>query len=341
MFFIYVIALVIALYSYGREQAAIKLHHTRAEQKLKEPAAVGAGTSSGDAPLAVADPPMEEETAAGAEGPDASGGTPAAPANSEKARKHAAQARKWFGATQTLVWLGLIFHLGAIVTRGMSAGRFPLGNLYEYMLMITFVAMLITAVIVQVKRTNAVWPWVLTPILLLSFYGATKLYSSSAPVVPALQSFWLPIHVTVVSVGASIGLVSGVFSLLYLLRLWQPAGQEHGPLSGLLRPLPKADVLDRVAYRLAVATVPVLGLGIIFGAIWAETAWGRPWGWDPKETFSFITWVLYCAYLHARATVGWRVVAAWINILALAAMIFNLFFINLVVSGLHSYAGLN
>ena len=108
------------------------------------------------------------------------------------------------------------------------------------------------------------------------------------------------------------------------------------------KPLPSAKTLDAIAYRTIIVTVPVFGLGIVLGAIWAESAWGRFWAWDPKETVSLITWMLYAAYLHARATAGWRdAKAAWINILGLATMVFNLFFINLVVSGLHSYAGLN
>ena len=92
---------------------------------------------------------------------------------------------------------------------------------------------------------------------------------------------------------------------------------------------------------MAVVTLPTLGLGIVLGAIWAEAAWGRFWGWDPKETVSFATWILYAAYLHARATPSWAKFAPWINVVALSTMIFNLFFINMVVSGLHSYAGLN
>ena len=103
--------------------------------------------------------------------------------------------------------------------------------------------------------------------------------------------------------------------------------------------LPSADKIDRIAYQLAVWCLPVFGLGIVLGALWAESAWGRPWGWDPKETFSLITWVMYAAYLHIRATPAWRKTAAWINIVALGTMLFNLFVINLVVSGLHSYAG--
>ena len=137
-------------------------------------------------------------------------------------------------------------------------------------------------------------------------------------------------------------MVSGVASLLYLLRMWQPVGKEHGFFGSVAKPLPSAKTLDAIAYRTIIVTVPVFGLGIVLGAIWAESAWGRFWAWDPKETVSLITWMLYAAYLHARATAGWRdAKAAWINILGLATMVFNLFFINLVVSGLHSYAGLN
>ena len=168
------------------------------------------------------------------------------------------------------------------------------------------------------------------------------MYVDSAPVVPALQSYWRAIHVGTVSIGASVGMVSGVASLLYLLRMWQPVGEETGYFGARAKPLPSAKALDASAYRSVIITVPLFGLGIVLGAIWAEAAWGRFWGWDPKETVSFITWILYAAYLHARATAGWRdSKAAIINIVALATMIFNLFFINLVVSGLHSYAGLN
>lgn len=103
-----------------------------------------------------------------------------------------------------------------------------------------------------------------------------------------------------------------------------------------------SELLDRVAYRTTVVGFPLFSIGVICGAIWAEAAWGRFWGWDPKETVSFISWVLYAAYLHARATAGLKnMLAAWINVAALATMLFNMFAINYVVSGLHSYAGLN
>ena len=100
------------------------------------------------------------------------------------------------------------------------------------------------------------------------------------------------------------------------------------------------DVLDRLAYRSTVFAFPLFTIGIICGAIWAEAAWGRFWGWDPKETVAFVSWVVFAAYLHARATAGWRGrPAAWINSLGFALTVFNLFFINLVTTGMHSYAG--
>lgn len=234
--------------------------------------------------------------------------------------------------TTALVWLGVVIQFVSIILRGLSTGRFPFGNMYEYISMIAAFTMLIAAFVITRTKIVSLWPWLLAPIVALMFYGGTQLYVSAGPLNPALKSFWLPFHVSCVSIGASIGMFSGVASILYLLKRWKP---DVFPLSIL----PSADTIDRVAYQLAVWCLPVFGLGIILGALWAESAWGRPWGWDPKETFSLITWVMYAAYLHVRATPAWRKIAAWINIVALGTMLFNLFVINLVVSGMHSYAG--
>ncbi|WJZ01572.1 c-type cytochrome biogenesis protein CcsB [Corynebacterium freiburgense] len=251
-------------------------------------------------------------------------------------------SEKTAGMTQTLIWLGLIIHGVSVVLRGLSANRFPWGNLYEYVATTTLIAMAVAAFIIQKRELRALWPWILTPVLALLFYNGTVLYSESAPVVPALRSFWLPFHVSVVSIGAGVGLISGAASLAYILRNKQPQGEETGIFGKLAKPLPSAKTLDMVAYRCGIWALPVFGLGIVLGALWAEAAWGRFWGWDPKETVSFVTWMLYAAYLHARSTAGWLAEkSAWINVLAFATMVFNLFFINQVVSGLHSYAGLN
>ncbi|HLS76547.1 MAG TPA: c-type cytochrome biogenesis protein CcsB [Nocardia sp.] len=244
-------------------------------------------------------------------------------------------------AVATLV-VAFALHLASIVLRGFATDRFPLGNMYEFVSMACAAAVLISFWLLREQRHRATWVFVLVPMLILLFLAGTVLYADAAPVVPALRSFWLPLHVTIVSVGSGIFLVSGVASLLFLFRLRQPEGQESGNLLGVIaRRLPDARSLDRLAYRTTLIGFPLFGAGVILGAIWAEAAWGRFWGWDPKETCSFIAWVLYAAYLHARATSGWRdTKAAWINVAAFVAMLFNLFIINIVISGLHSYAGL-
>lgn len=243
----------------------------------------------------------------------------------------------------SVLFVAIAVHVLSIVLRGFATGRFPLGNMYEFVTMACAAAVVAGLVFMRDPRYRSMWVFLLVPVLILLFLAGTVLYADAAPVVPALRSFWLPLHVTIVSVGSGVALVSGVASLLFLYRLRRPAGAESGKVLDVIAGrLPDARTLDRLAYRTTIVGFPLFGAGVILGAIWAEAAWGRFWGWDPKETCSFIAWVLYAAYLHARATSGWRdTKAAWINIAAFVAMLFNLFIINLVVSGLHSYAGLN
>ena len=307
-FIVYIVALILAFIYYGRVNSVIE---ARREALAEQKVLVGAG-----GPEVVEKQKPDEELIA--------------------------NARKWAGMTQALVWVGVALHLVAFVTRGLAANRFPLGNLYEYILFMTAVIMVVAAVVIQRRNWHTVWPWLLFPMVIAMFLNSTVFHIQAAPVVPALQSYWQPVHVSTVSIGASVGLVSGVFALLYLLRMWQPRGEEHGFLGAILRPLPDAKTLDQIAYKTAVVTLPLFGIGIVFGAIWAEVAWGRFWGWDAKETVSMITWILYAAYLHARATAGWKsAAAAWINVFAMAMTIFNMTYVNTVIAGLHSYAGLN
>ena len=307
-FIVYIVALILAFIYYGRVNSVIE---ARREALAEQKVLVGAG-----GPEVVEKQKSDEDMIA--------------------------NARKWAGMTQALVWVGVALHLVAFVTRGLAAGRFPLGNLYEYILFMTAVIMVVAAVVVQRKNWHTVWPWLLFPMVIAMFLNSTVFHMQAAPVVPALQSYWMPVHVSTVSIGASVGLVSGAFALLYLLRMRQPRGEEHGVLGAIARPLPDAKTLDQIAYKTAVVTLPLFGIGIVFGAIWAEVAWGRFWGWDAKETVSMITWILYAAYLHARATAGWKsTAAAWINVFAMAMTIFNMTYVNTVIAGLHSYAGLN
>ena len=307
-FIVYIVALILAFIYYGRVNSVIE---ARREALAEQKVLVGAG-----GPEVVEKQKSDEDMIA--------------------------NARKWAGMTQALVWVGVALHLVAFVTRGLAANRFPLGNLYEYILFMTAVIMVVAAVVIQRRNWHTVWPWLLFPMVIAMFLNSTVFHIQAAPVVPALQSYWQPVHVSTVSIGASVGLVSGAFALLYLLRMRQPRGEEHGVLGAIARPLPDAKTLDQIAYKTAVVTLPLFGIGIVFGAIWAEVAWGRFWGWDAKETVSMITWILYAAYLHARATAGWKsTAAAWINVFAMAMTIFNMTYVNTVIAGLHSYAGLN
>ena len=245
-----------------------------------------------------------------------------------------------------LVYLGIGLLLGCIVLRGMATSRAPWGNMYEFINLTSFCGLVAAAVVLRKPQYRALWVFVLVPVLILLTVSGKWLYTHAAPVMPALQSYWLPIHVSVVSLGSGVFLVAGVASILFLLKTskyGEPAPGQTAPpgiLSRIVSRLPDAQTLDRIAYRTTIFGFPVFGFGVIFGAIWAEEAWGRYWGWDPKETVSFIAWVIYAAYLHARSTAGWRDrKAAWINVVGFVAMVFNLFFINLVTVGLHSYAG--
>ena len=240
-----------------------------------------------------------------------------------------------------VTYLGIGLLLACIVLRGLATMRVPWGNMYEFINLTCMCGLIAGAIVLRRPQYRPLWVFLLLPVLILLTVSGRWLYTNAAPVMPALQSYWLPIHVSVVSLGSGVFLVAGIASILFLLRtskLGDPSAQ--GALARIVQRVPDPQTLDRIAYRTTIFAFPVFGFGVIFGAIWAEEAWGRYWGWDPKETVSFVAWVIYAAYLHARSTAGWRDrKAAWINVAGFVAMVFNLFFVNLVTVGLHSYAG--
>ncbi|MEY8018145.1 c-type cytochrome biogenesis protein CcsB [Mycobacterium servetii] len=240
-----------------------------------------------------------------------------------------------------VVYLGIGLLVACVVLRGLATLRPPWGNMYEFINLTCLCGLLAGAVVLRRPQYRPLWVFLLVPILILLTVSGRWLYTNAAPVMPALQSYWLPIHVSVVSLGSGVFMVAGIASVLFLLRTSRLGHPEtEGTLARLVQRFPDAQTLDRIAYRTTIFAFPVFGFGVIFGAIWAEEAWGRYWGWDPKETVSFVAWVVYAAYLHARSTAGWRDrKAAWINVVGFVAMVFNLFFVNLVTVGLHSYAG--
>ena len=245
----------------------------------------------------------------------------------------------------SLTWLGtLLLGLG-ILFRGLSAGRVPIGNMYEFSLAAGF-AVSLTYCLMSVSR-DLRWLglFISIPVLLDLGLALTVLYTESAQLVPALNSYWLAIHVSaaVVCIGAfTIGAaLSGLYLVAQAAEDRVATGKEPGRSSAFAQRIPSADRLDLMSYRIHAFMFPIWTFAVIAGAIWAEAAWGRYWGWDPKETWAFITWVIYAAYLHARATAGWRgKKAAYVALAGYATILFNYFVVNIFVQGLHSYSGL-
>lgn len=247
-----------------------------------------------------------------------------------------------------LTVLGVLLHAVSIGIRGAAVDAVPWSNMYEFASVagaIGVVAFL--GVLWKAPAIRHLGGFILLPVVLLMFLAGTVLYSRAQPLVPALQSYWLAIHVTLVSIGEGALMTSAVLTVLYLVkqrhdRLSAKESYRPGAIGNLAARLPSAQTLDKSAYRIVAFAFPLYTVAIICGAIWAEAAWGRYWGWDPKETWAFIVWVVYACYLHARATAGWKGrAAAWINLLGFGAITFNFLVVNIVVSGLHSYAGLN
>jgi cytochrome c-type biogenesis protein CcsB len=244
--------------------------------------------------------------------------------------------------------LGALVHTASIGVRAIAVDAVPWSNMYEFASVAGLVGVLaFLGVLWKLPALRYLGGFVLLPVVLMMFLAGTVLYSQAQPLVPALQSYWLGIHVTLVSIAEGALMTSAVLTVLYLIkarhdRVGDRPGYRPGAIGNLAAKLPAAATLDKAAYRVVAFSFPLYTVAIICGAIWAEAAWGRYWGWDPKETWAFIVWVVYACYLHARATAGWKGrLPAWINLLGFGAITFNFFVVNIVVSGLHSYAGLS
>lgn len=246
--------------------------------------------------------------------------------------------------------LGLVFtvvaaamHVTAVVMRGVAAGRPPWGNMYEFITStLAFAAVLYLAVALKWGMR-----WLGLGLTLLFTVGlglaVTQWYVAVAPLVPALHSVWFIIHIVAAAIAGAAFNVGALTSILFLLRERAERRAEVGEseIRGYLAKVPTSSKLDLISYRLHAFAVPLWTFTIVAGAIWAQYAWGRFWNWDPKETWSFITWVVYVAYLHARATAGMRGrPVAIIAIVGLVTFWFNFVGVNLLFSGLHSYAGI-
>ena len=234
--------------------------------------------------------------------------------------------------------LGTIILFAGVIVRGLSASRVPWGNMYEFS--ITGALAFSGAYLFALWKFKVRWlglPVVIAVLLTLGT-AITILYRPSAPLVPALKSTWLAIHVSAAIVSGGVFLLANCVAATYL---YLDRMEAKGPRAPWALRLPSLEVLDQLSYRLVAFVFPLWTFAVIAGAIWAESAWGRYWGWDPKETWAFITWVAYAAYLHARVTIGWRGRrAAWLCLFAGSTFLFNYVYVNVWGSGRHTYSGL-
>jgi cytochrome c-type biogenesis protein CcsB len=324
-------------YAFGRPRRT-------ATAKAAAPAAAQLATVGARAP-ALATP---EGAAPGGPGPDDP--RPAVPAGVAPGRRTGAfrsvwEAGPWIRAAVGFSALGMLMHLVAVVTRGLAVHRAPWGNMYEFITALTCVAAIFFGYIVVRHRAWALGVFVMGAVVLALGLAETLIYTPAGPLVPALQSYWLSIHVTAMTLATGIFFVAAVLGIMYLVAERYRARVAAGkikPGNGLIDRIPSAAQLDKLAYRTVVFGFPVWTFGVIAGAIWADQAWGRYWGWDPVETWAFITWVIYAAYLHARATAGWRGARAhYIQLLGFASLITNMLVVQVFITGMHSYAGVN
>ena len=229
-------------------------------------------------------------------------------------------------------------HLLALVGRGMAAdpNRVPWGNMYEFTVTGTFVVAL--GYLVLTRRFPVTWmgPIIAATVLTLMMVAEIWLYAPVTPLTEALESPWLVIHVVSAVIATGGFTIGGILSAFYLLKERRP-GRDRGYLARV----PEPAVLDRISYRVHAFAFPVWTFAVLItGPIWAHQAWSSYWNWDPKEVWAFITWVVYAAYLHARATAGWKGrSAALLALIGLATLWFNFIGINYFsTTSQHSYA---
>lgn len=251
----------------------------------------------------------------------------------------------------SLTTLALVFHLAATITRGIAAERVPWANMYEFAMTGTLLITMVYLVVLFKYDLRFLGAFITGLVVLL--LGGTLLgglYVQVVPLMDPLKSVWLVIHVFVASLATAFFALAFALSVVQLLQarrevrvmasLESGSNAKTGPR--FLSTLPSASDLESMAYRFAIIGFIFWTFTLIAGSIWAQDAWSRYWGFDTKEVWTFVIWVLYAGYIHARATRGWRGTrSAWLSIIGFSAVLFNFTIVNMFFKGLHVYSGLN
>jgi cytochrome c-type biogenesis protein CcsB len=306
--------------------ARVRRSRELAEQQAQalEPAVAGARSRAGTPALTVDERPQ--------------GSTPEPVAPTSEPRRVAASI------AVSLTTLALLLHVGSVLLRGLSVNRPPWGNMFEFSTAGAAVVTLVFLAALRWRDLRYLGTFVVGPVLLTLGLAITVLYTAASQLAPSLKSYWLAIHVTVAFVSSALFTIAFSATVLYLVQDVRERRRAAGQPVGLsfMEALPSARELDQAAYRLHAVAFPLWTFTLVAGAIWAENAWGRYWGWDPKEVWTFVIWVVYAGYLHARATRGWEGrKAAWLGLVGYACVLFNFLVVNIVFVGMHSYAGVS
>lgn len=241
-------------------------------------------------------------------------------------------------AAFALTVLALVLHVGGAVLRGVAAGRVPWANMFEFTLTASAIVVAIFLAVQLWQKLDYLGVFVTGFALIALGLATVNFYVDVIPLPPALQSGWLVVHVFVAATGTGFLALGAALSITQLL---QQRRETSGKGFRFLATLPPAERLETLAYRVIVVGFVFWTFTLIAGAIWAERAWGRYWGWDTKEVWTFIIWVLFAGYIHARATRGWRGArSSWLAIIGFGAVVFNFTIVNLFFKGLHAYSGL-
>ncbi len=242
-----------------------------------------------------------------------------------------------------ILWAVFVLQTGAIILRWVESyqqgiGHAPLSNLYESLIFFAWAIALIY-IWIEIKTGSKTIGVFAMPFAFLAMAYASfspDINTRIQPLLPALQSNWLIAHVITCFLGYAAFAVSCSLSIMYLIK--KPLAGKKNDRPGLLSYFPGIPVLDDLIYQMIMVGFLLLTVGIATGSIWAHSAWGTYWSWDPKETWSLITWLVYAALLHARMIKGWhgnRI--AWFSIIGFACVLFTYFGVNFILSGLHSY----
>ncbi|WP_426299551.1 c-type cytochrome biogenesis protein CcsB [Arthrobacter sp. R-11] len=271
-------------------------------------------------------------------GPTSTGGTAAGD------MRYAAERRAPARVAVALSILGVLIHAAGVVTRAIGAGRVPWGNMYEFLTTGAFVAVVVFLLALVRRDLRFLGTFVIGLAVIMLVAASVAYWTPVGHLVPALQSYWLVIHVSIAVLSSALFTLTFAMSALQLVQAHRQKTLAAGGADklGFMRLVPDALSLENLSYR--INTVAFVGwtFTLMFGAIWAEKAWGRFWGWDTKEVWTFVIWVVYAGYLHARATRGWTGTrAAWLSIVGYLCVIFNFTIVNQFFNGLHSYSGLS